>query len=199
MTVKRGFTLIEVLVAVMLTGVLTSLALAPVMMTVRNAVDTQVEYSDTAALHGTLNFITRDLYSAIRLAPNVLAVKNHEALGGKKDDILMVFTSAPASQNLSAGTAVYKIAEGGILHDNMLSGLYRWVFPALMPNQVKTDTLNIEDGYLVLPDVTEFSVEVPQNSRADDNREEYSGILPTGLSLSLKRKDKDVSISIAFP
>ena len=81
----------------------------------------------------------------------------------------------------------------------MLSGLYRWVFPALMPNQVKTDTLDIEDGHLVLPDVTEFSVEVPQNSREDDNRDEYSGILPAGLTLSMKRKEHDVSLSIAFP
>ena len=42
MTTKlQAFTLIEILVAVMLTGILTTLALAPVVVTVRRVVDTQ--------------------------------------------------------------------------------------------------------------------------------------------------------------
>ena len=70
-TRHNAFTLMEILVAVMLTGILTTLALAPVVVTVRRVVDTQTEYTDFAALSRTMNFIARDLNSAMRIAPNV--------------------------------------------------------------------------------------------------------------------------------
>ena len=86
----KGFTLIEILVAVMLTGLLAALALAPVATTVRRVVDTQAEYSDVAALSRTMNFIVRDLNSAMRLASNVITIKDHESLGGHaRCDVLL--------------------------------------------------------------------------------------------------------------
>ena len=57
MSKKKAFTLIEVLVAVMLTGLLTVMALAPVAYTVRRVVETQNEYADFSALSRTMNFI----------------------------------------------------------------------------------------------------------------------------------------------
>ena len=175
MTNRRGFTLIEILVAVMLTGMLASLALAPVVVTVRRVVETQEQYSDTAALSRTMSFIARDLFAAMRLSPSVLTVKDHEAMGGSDDDILMVMSTAPSTQNMAAGTVVYKIAEGGILHGNILPGLYRWILPVKSPSEIKTDNLNPEDAQLVLPGVDEFCVEIPANDRHDDNRKEYTG------------------------
>ena len=65
---EKAFTLVEVLVAVMLTGILTTLALAPVAYTVRRVVETQTEYSDLSALSRTMNFIIRDISSAMRLS-----------------------------------------------------------------------------------------------------------------------------------
>ena len=99
MTGRRAFTLIEILVAVMLTGLLSALALAPVAFTVRRVIDTQEEYSDITALSLTLDFIARDIFSAMRLSPNVLTVIDHEALGGNAEDVLMVMSSAPAMQD----------------------------------------------------------------------------------------------------
>lgn len=185
---RKGFTLIEILIAVMLTGLLTTLALAPVVITVSRVVETQQEYSDLSALSRTMSFIERDLSSAMRLSSNVLTIIDHEALGGKDDDVLMIMSTSPSVQNMPAGTVVYKILEGGIMHNNVIPGLYRWIFPGKMPNVIKTDTLNPEDAQLVLPDVNEFCVEVPTGSHEDDRRKEYRGSLPAGVYIKIGRQ-----------
>ena len=187
---KKAFTLIEVLVAVMLTGMLTTLALAPVAYTVRRVVDTQNEYADFSALSRTMNFIIRDLSSAMRLSSNVLMIVDHEAMGGNDDDILMIMSTSPTAQNLPSGTLIYKISEGGIMHGHVLAGLYRWIFPGQLPNTIKYDNLNPEDAQLVLPGIDEFNVEVPKGSHADDREKEYSGALPKGLYIKLGRNTK---------
>lgn len=193
----KGFTLIEILVAVMLTGILTTLALAPVVVTVRRVVETQQEYTDLAALSRTMNFITRDLNSAMRLAANVITVIDHEAMGGNDDDVLMVMSTSPSAQDLPAGTLVYKTAEGGILHGNIIPGLYRWVFPGKAPNSIKHDRLKGEEGQLVLPFVKEFCVEIPAGDKEDDRRKEYSGPLPAGIYIRIKRGERTSYASFA--
>lgn len=194
---RKAFTLIEILIAVMLTGMLTTLALAPVIITVRRVVETQEEYSDMSALSRTMSFIAKDLSSAMRLSSNVITVTDHEALGGNDDDILMIMSTAPTVQNLPAGTVVYKLEEGGLMHNNIIPGLYRWIFPGLMPNVIKTDTLNPEDAQLVLPGVNEFCVEVPAGSHEDDRRKDYRGQLPAGLYIKIGRYDKETQINYA--
>ena len=188
---RKGFTLIEILIAVMLTGMLTTLALAPVVVTVRRVVETQEEYSDMSALSRTMNFIARDLSSAMRMSSNVITIIDHEALGGYDDDTLMIMSTAPTVQNLPAGTVVYKIEEGGIMHNNVIPGLYRWMFPGKMPNVIKVDSLNGEDAQLVLPGVNEFCAEVPVSSKEDDRKKEYRGQLPAGLYIKIGRHEKD--------
>ena len=189
----KGFTLIEILVAVMLTGLLATLALAPVASTVRRVVDTQEEYSDVAALSRTMNFITRDLYSAMRLASNVITVKDHESLGGHDDDVLLIMSTAPTAQNLPSGTLVYKVNEGGMLHKNIIPGLYRWIFPGKLPNAVNTDSMEDEEGQLVLPGVSDFCVEVPMGTHEEDRRKSYSGPLPNGIYIKMRRGDRNTT------
>ncbi|MBR0069110.1 MAG: hypothetical protein IJP97_01305, partial [Synergistaceae bacterium] len=118
---------------------------------------------------------------------------NHEALGGRDDDTLMVMSTSPTVQNLPAGTVVYKLAEGGILHNNIIPGLYRWIFPGKMPNVIKTDTLNAEYAQLVLPGVNEFCVEIPRGSHEDERQKEYRGPLPAGIYIKLGRHEDENS------
>ena len=199
----KAFTLIEILIAVMLTGLLASLALAPVVITVRRVVETQEGYSDMSALSRTISFIERDLASAMRMSSNVITIADHEALGGNDDDILMLMSTAPTVQNMPAGTIVYKLSQGGFMHSNIIPGLYRWIFPGLMPNVIKIDTLNPEDAQLVLPDVNEFCVEVPTGSHEDDRKKEYRGQLPDGLYIKIGRskhdKSEELERFIVFP
>ena len=186
----KGFTLVEILVAVMLTGILATTALAPVATTVRRVVETQEAYSDIAALSRTMNFITRDLSSAMRLASNVITVKDHESMGGHDDDVLLIMSTSPTAQNLPSGTLVYKVNEGGIMHKNIIPGLYRWIIPGKLPNAVNTETLEDEEGQLVLPGVSDFCVEIPAGAHEDDRRKTYSGPLPQGIYIKIRRGDR---------
>lgn len=183
----------------MLTGLLAGLALAPVVVTVRRVVDTQEEYADFSALSMTLDFIARDISQAMRLSPNVLTVADHEALGGNAEDVLMVMSSSPAMQNLTAGTVVYKVTEGGMLHSDLIPGLYRWIMPNADPSTVDHEKLSPEDAQLVLPGVDEFRVEIPTNEREDDNRKEYIGSLPAGIFIRLGRGDNHAQTVITLP
>ena len=192
MTIKHtGFTLIEILLAVMLTGLLSALALAPVVLTVRRVVETQEQYADISALSRTMSFIARDLSSAMRLSSNVITVVDHEALGGHDDDTLMIMSTAPTVQDMPAGTIAYKISGGGSLRGGVLPGLYRWIFPAKMPNMIHPDSLHAEDAQLVLPDVNEFCVEIPTGSHEEDRRKEYTGQLPAGIYIKIGRRKEN--------
>ena len=195
MTSRKAFTLIEILVAVMLTGMLMTFALAPVMVTVRRVVETQEEYADLSALSRVMNFIARDLNSAMRMSANVIMIIDHEAMGGNDDDALLIMSTSPTAQNLPSGTLVYKISEGGLMHNNAIAGLYRWIFPGRLPNSINVNTLDIEAGQLVLPGVNEFCVEIPTSSNEDDRRKEYSGQLPSGLYIKIgRKKEQDFSL-----
>lgn len=187
MTTKRGFTLIEILVAVMLTGLLASLALAPVASTVRRTVDTQKEYADISALSRVMSFIARDLSCAMRMSATVLKIEDKEALGGKDADILIFMSTSPSSQGMPPGSVIYAVTEGGMLHGDLLPGLYRWILPGVEPSDVKTDTLNPSEAQLVLPGIDEFCAEVPDGSHDDDRRKEYTGQLPAGIYIKLGR------------
>ena len=194
---NRAFTLIEVLVSLMLIGMLSSLALAPVVITVRRTVEVQQDYTNKAALSRTMNFIARDLTGAMRLSPNAIAVVDHEALGGAADDILLVMSTTPAVQRQPSSTIVYRVDDGGIMHANVIPGLYRWVLPGQTPLTVDTDKLDIGTAQLVLPYVKDFSVEVPSASHEDENMKSYRGQLPAGLFIKLTRGERTGTLSMS--
>ena len=190
MTTKPAFTLIEILVAVMLTGLLSALALAPVAATIARTQELRQDYSDGAAMAKTAEFITRDLFQAVRLASNVVTITDHEALGGWADDTLLIMTSSTSAADLPSATVVYRIDDGGFMHSRVIPGLYRWVIPARLPNEINVERLEAEKAQLVLPYVSDFSVEVP-GRRGEDLRSSYAGALPAGIVLKLARGVRD--------
>lgn len=181
---RRGFTLIEILVVVLLAGLVTTLALAPVVFTVRRVVETQAGYSDAGALERTLAFIGKDAAAALRLAPVAVKVEDHQALGGAEDDVLIVASTAPAKQNLPAGSLVYKIERGGPMREDTPPGLYRWLLPGTDVAKIDAAKLRGETGQLVLPGVTAFGVEAVVKSEREN---EYEGELPVGLVVTVAR------------
>ncbi len=181
---RRAFTLVEILIVVLLAGLVTTLALAPVVFTVRRVVETQAAYADAGALERTLAFIGRDVAAALRLAPFALKVEDHRALGGAEDDVLFVASTAPAKQNLPVGNLVYRIDRGGPMREDTPPGLYRWFLPGTDLEKIDAAKLRGETGQLVLPGVTAFGVVVVDRS---ERQKEYEGDLPVGLVVTLAR------------
>lgn len=198
---RTGFTLIEVMIAVMLTGMVTALALVPVVVTVRRVVELQQDYSDASALSRALAFIGRDAAAALRTAPVPVIVKDGRALGGGDDDVLIVMSASPARQDVAAGSLVYRIERGSPMRQDLLPGLYRWVLSGKLPTEVDLDKLRGEEGQLVLPGVTGFRVEVPVDG--EERRKEYKGPLPAGLFIALTRgtgkEEESVEDFAVFP
>ena len=183
---RTGFTLIEMLIALGLMGILTALALAPVVVTVRRVVSAQNSSAGMLALERAAAFIDRELAGTIRLAKTAVIVEDAQELGGSEDDILIFMTASPSRQQLAAGSVVYKLEHGGPLSETP-AGLYRWHFPGVMPEDVDAKSLRGTDGQMVLPGVTAFSVEVPDGT---ERRKEYKGELPVGICVGMTRGEK---------
>ena len=185
---RPGFTLMEILVAMSLTGIVTALALAPVVVTVQRVVGIQNSTADTLALSRTTAFIGRDLAGAVRLTQTAVIVEDHQLLGDREDDTLIVMTTAPTRQQMAAGSVVYRIEQGSFMRAGTPAGLYRWLLPGKLPGEFDTKDLRGEDGQLILPGVTAFSVEVVEGK---DRTKEYKGALPVGMCVALTRGEKE--------
>jgi prepilin-type N-terminal cleavage/methylation domain-containing protein len=182
---RNAFTLIEILIAVALTGLIASLALAPVIYAVRQLVETEAAYSDETALRRTAVFMAQDVAAGLRLASIVVRVVDHEQLGGGDDDTLIIASAAPAKQNLAAGSVAYKIVRRSFMNDRSIPGLYRWLLPGILPEDVEYENLDEKDGQLVVPYVTELGLSVFEPPEWVDD---YSGGLPQGMRFTLSRK-----------
>jgi hypothetical protein len=185
----------EVLLAVALTGLIAALALAPVVYAVRQVVDTETEYSDEAALRRTIVFMAQDVAAGLRLASTVNRVVNHESLGGGADDTLIVASSAPAKQNLPAGSVVYRVVPESFMTD-AVPGLYRWLLPGVSPQDVEYEKLEAEKGQLTAPYVTGLNVSAFEKP---DWVDDYEGALPPGMKFTLWRGEESVEYVLAFP
>lgn len=193
---KSAFTLIEVLIAVALTGLVASLALAPVIYAVRQIQETETAYSEETALRRTAMFMAQDVAAGLRLADTVVRTVRHEQLGGGDDDALIVASAAPAKQNLAAGSVVYRVVRASFMNERHIPGLYRWLLPGVMPDDAEYEKLEEKDGQLVAPYVTELKLAVFESP---EWVEDYSGKLPQGMQFALSRGKERMEYVFSFP
>lgn len=193
---NRAFTLIEVLLALALTGLIASLALAPVIYAVRQITDTETMWTDETALRRTATFMAQDVAAGLRLAPTVVRTVGHQEFGDKNNDVMIVASAAPAKQNLAAGSIVYKTLSSSFMSESRIPGLYRWLLPGVLPEDVDPDKLDEKKAQLVAPYVTELKLRVfePPEWVAD-----YSGKMPEGIQFTLSRKEESVEYVFSFP
>jgi prepilin-type N-terminal cleavage/methylation domain-containing protein len=182
---KSAFTLVEVLVSVALTGLIASLAFAPVAYAVRQVTETEEAYYDELDLRRTAMFMAQDVAAGLRLASVTVRVIGHKELGGGDNDTLIVAGSAQARQNLAAGSVVYRVVRWSFMNDKYVSGLYRWLLPGVLPEDVEYEKLEVKDGQLITPYVTELSLSVFESPEWVSD---YGGKLPTGMKFVLSRE-----------
>ena len=187
---NRGFTLLEILMVVAIVGVIATAAIAPLVYTIVRVVETEEQYNDEEALHRGLTLIVRDISEAMRAAENPLIRTVKKGILGVGDDYSLVIAStAPARQNLPAGSVVYRVVKRTAF-TRLPEGLYRWIVPLTMPAGIDPERMDEEGAQLVLTGVTEMKIEIL--IPPDWSEEAYSGGLPIGMKISLSRKDKKV-------
>jgi hypothetical protein len=71
------------------------------------------------------------------------------------------------------------------MNDRIVPGLYRWLLPGVLPEDVEHEKLAAEDGQLVIPYVTEMDLSVFE---PPDWVSDYGGELPVGMKFTLARE-----------
>jgi prepilin-type N-terminal cleavage/methylation domain-containing protein len=196
----RGFTFIEILVVMAIVGVIASAAIAPLVYAVIRVVETEESFNDDEALQRGISLIIKDIFEAMRTANAPLIRTVRKGVLGKGDDYtIIVASTAPARQNLPAGSVVYRIVRKSAF-SKLPEGLYRWIISKLSPAEIDPEKLEKEledEAQLVLTDVTNLKMEIL--TPPDWSEEAYSGGLPEGIKVSLVRKEKKVEQVEWFP
>lgn len=185
---RLAFTFVEILLAITLLGVITTGAVAPLIMLVNSLQDVEKDYVGEMAIHKSLSLIFRDLRS-VNTCPsgNSFFSRRRELQGDLRRDILVFWTVSPSGYPRGAGSLVYMIPEQRWGRDSSPS-LYRWFLPSVLPEKVQHQDLVTDspNAQLVLPDVQSLSVEVWNGT---EWAETYQGPVPAAVKVGIERKE----------
>jgi prepilin-type N-terminal cleavage/methylation domain-containing protein len=183
---SKGFTLVEVLVAVGLMGLVATLAFGPLAALALRLESVRTQYAEEAALSSALLGISADCRQILPQGGDIpFRTIRKEVLGGGRKDILLVWTGAPLSRNEPAATEVFSIAEPGPFRESVQPGLYRWTLTGTLPMDVNPERLDPGKATLLLKGADRFTVSVFDGK---EWVEDYSGPVPAGIALEISRK-----------
>ncbi len=178
---RKGFTLVEILVVAALAGLIAVTAFTPLIHTVGVLRDLEGSFGAEAGLRLASARIVGDMrqYQQPPKEPAVRLVR-HDRFGGRADDALLFWSVAPLRQGRAAGTVVYRLG-GSRAYEN---SLMRWILPGALPSEINVAALADEEGQLVLQGLDGLRVTLLNGNQWVD---EYSGPLPRALRLTLTR------------
>ena len=113
---KTGFTLVEMLIVVAITGIVITSGVAPLVYTVRLLAEAQRDFRESGAERTAVNRLFSDVREMALLhvgAP--LKLIHREKLGSRGDDLLLLWTMTPRYSGLPVGSVAYGIAKDSIL------------------------------------------------------------------------------------
>lgn len=195
---RHGFTFIEILVSLGLIGVIAICAIAPMIFSIRNLNETQLESGETTAVNDVFNLICRDARSYLATDGSCFILKKRDHFGGKAADLFLFLSNNSIKSYGIAGVYIYALVEKNSLSLHQgITGLYRWYYPGKGPEDIDLDSkLPLQDAELVLPDVTSFRVEVYSNKAWQSD---YSGKLPQGIKIVIERNETTYDYIDWFP
>ncbi|HQA54998.1 MAG TPA: prepilin-type N-terminal cleavage/methylation domain-containing protein [Synergistaceae bacterium] len=188
----EGFTLIEILLAVGLTGIIAVASLVPLVFTVQSLETVQKGWGKDVKVMEAAERIFRDTRNFAQCGPfPVFRIVHKEGLTIREDDRLLIWSAAPVKENRAPGLVVYKIVSSSGLN-KYKPGLYRWELPGWRPadgsdketgpTALDTDNLRPEDGKMVLKDAEGLRLSVWSGESWSD---EYTGELPKAMRITI--------------
>ncbi|NLX84447.1 MAG: prepilin-type N-terminal cleavage/methylation domain-containing protein [Synergistaceae bacterium] len=190
---QKGFTLIEILFVVGLTGIIAATALAPIVFTVQSLENAQKEGSKNNKITETAYRIFYDARNFSESSSfSIFRIVRRDGFNTRDDDRLLVWSAAPVKENKVPSLIVYKIITSSGLRKNE-PGLYRWVIPGWRflpenrnkeegPTDLDTENLRPEDGKLILKNAEGVRFAVWSGESWSD---EYAGKLPIALKVTI--------------
>lgn len=195
---KTGFTLVEMLIVVAITGVVITSGVAPLVYTVRLLAEAQRDFRESGAERTAVNRLFSDVREMVLLhvgAP--LKLIHREKLGSRGDDLLLLWTMTPRYSGLPVGSVAYGIAKDSIVGEGKEEGLYRWVLSKdVQPSGFVEDDLKAASPKLVLPGVTGVRFSVLGDMGWVD---EYEGRPPKGIRMVLQYDGREKSYESWLP
>ncbi|MDR1579381.1 MAG: GspJ family type II secretion system protein [Synergistaceae bacterium] len=184
---KRGFTLVEVLIALAIGGIIVAAGIAPLMFTVRTLARSRDDFARKNVERAAVNRILQDAREMNPLnCETPFRIGKPENLG---DDgrYLAVWTSAPTYYGLPASSVVWGVPGKSAPDAETRAGLYRWVISdGTMPRSLDFTALDPVSGSLALPDVRSVSFSALDGAEWNDS---YEGAFPRALRVSMKYED----------
>lgn len=186
-----AFSLIEVLVAVGLMGLVSTIAVGPLVALVVRLEAVQGNYASETALSGAALAIAADCRQTLPQGGQTPFRSVRRSLpGDRRVDFLLFWTGAPLTRRLPAATEVYAVIEPSPFQESVKAGLYRWTLPGVIPEDILPERLDPARGTLLVRNADRFAVRVFDGR---DWVEDYSGVLPAAISIELGRKGKRVT------
>ena len=124
---SKAFTLIEIMLAVAIAGIIAATALAPLVFTVKSLEDAQKRWKISTKERAAADRIFNDVLSSVE-NPTFASFKiiHKDGMSIKNDDRLLVWTSSTAREGNPVSLVVYKIVPHPMLDGgNEQSGLFR--------------------------------------------------------------------------
>lgn len=200
--VKRGFTLIEIMLAVALFGIIATVALAPLVFTVRSLKTAQSEWLANGKQEMALEQIFDEIRECVRQGTdNPIRIERASGLSVADDSRLVVYSYLPLKRGRNVAVCVYRVFKEDKLR-KVAGGLYRFEFAlpldaALLradatdksPLNIDTEKLEPKQGRNIIPSAKGIRFYALRDGQWV---EDYIGTLPAAVKFELKR-EKGVS------
>ncbi|MDR3280342.1 MAG: type II secretion system GspH family protein [Synergistaceae bacterium] len=181
---KNAFTLVEIMIALAIAGIILAAGIAPLLYTSRLIASTREEFANANRERAAVGRIFQDVREASLLnSASPLRIVAADTLASGENDLLIVWTMTPSYTLRPMGSVVWGVAGKSTLNDGLAGGIYRLVISEdIEPASVKREELDFSKAALMLPDAKGITF-----SALDDSewKKEYSGASPRALRVTI--------------
>jgi prepilin-type N-terminal cleavage/methylation domain-containing protein len=195
---RNAFTLVEIMLALAIAGIIMAAGIAPLMYTLRMINATRDNFALENRERTASNRIYQDIREAVmQNSSTPLRITSDASPGSSAQSLLIVWTKTPSRTFMPMRSVIWGVPRKTVLDEDFEEGLYRWVLSEdIQPDAVKIDELKASEAALMLRGVKEVSFAVLQDSSWE---EKYEGATPKALRVSFRYGTKDVVYEEILP